>query len=227
MAGNAESYWVEYVKKTGRGLDFVERIDEVIYGLIAALTFTCSISIANAGTEDVPSILWSALGCNVAWGLIDALIIVFSTLLYRGEALHLLHKMRSSKSTEEADNVIRSVLPPLVSQLLRSEHFEHLRDEINKLPEPPKQVFVTWKDITSGITAFILVFVATFPVIIPFFFIHSAHTAVRVSNWTALVMLFITGYYFGKKTGYNAWKTAFVLMITGGVIVIATIFLGG
>jgi len=227
MATASQEYWVNYVKTTGRGLDVVERIDEVIYGLIAALTFTCSISIANSGKEEVPSILWTAVGCNFAWGMIDALIIIFSTLMYRGDALHTLHAIREASTDAEAEEVMKSTMPPLAGQLLKGEHFKHLRDEISKLPMPPKKVFVTWNDIKAGITAFILVFTATIPVVAPFLFITTPHLAVRASNWTALLLIFITGYYFGKKTGFNPWRTAFILMFIGGAIVIATIYLGG
>jgi VIT1/CCC1 family predicted Fe2+/Mn2+ transporter len=79
----------------------------------------------------------------------------------------------------------------------------------------------------AALLAFILVFTATIPVILPFFFITQPHHAVRVSNWIALILLFITGYYFGRKTGFNPWRTAFILMVLGGAIVLATIYLGG
>jgi VIT1/CCC1 family predicted Fe2+/Mn2+ transporter len=227
MATASQDYWINHVNKTGRGLDVVERIDEVMYGLIAALTFTCSISIANSGKEEVPSILWTAVGCNFAWGMIDAFIIIFSTLLYRGEAFKTLNDIQNAKTEEEATEVIKSTMPPLAGMLLKSESFNHLRDEINKLPPPPKSVFLTWIDVKAAVLAFILVFTATIPVILPFFFIEEPIHAVRVSNWIALILLFITGYYFGRKTGFRPWRTAFILMIVGGLIVVATIYLGG
>ena len=227
MTTASQDYWVSYVSKAGGGLHVVERIDEMMYGLIAALTFTCSISIAHSGREEVPSILWTAVGCNFAWGTIDALIIVFSTLLYRGEAIKTLQAIRSAATDEEAYEVIKATMPPLAGTLLKGEHFQHLRNEISKLPPPPGHVFLTWTDVKSALLAFILVFTATVPVILPFFFITEPLHAVRVSNWIALTLLFIAGYYFGKKTGFNPWRTAFILMILGGGIVIGTIYLGG
>jgi len=50
----------------------MERISEVLFGLIMVLTYTCSFSVAGAGREEVRSMLIGALGCNLAWGLIDA-----------------------------------------------------------------------------------------------------------------------------------------------------------
>ena len=52
-------------------LDPIERISEVLFGLIMVLTFTGSLSVAEAGREDVRVMLLGALGCNLAWGIID------------------------------------------------------------------------------------------------------------------------------------------------------------
>ena len=52
---------------------------------------------------------------------------------------------------------------------------------------------------------FLLVFVSTFPVVIPFIFMRNAGPALRVSNVVAIVMLFLTGYAFGRMTGRRAW----------------------
>ena len=48
---------------------------------------------------------------------------------------------------------------------------------------------------------FLLVFLSTFPVVIPFLFMKNAGPALRVSNAIAIAMLFVTGYAFGRITG--------------------------
>jgi len=50
-----------------RALEPSERIAEVLFGLIMVLTFTGSLSIAEAGRDDIRAMLIGALGCNVAW----------------------------------------------------------------------------------------------------------------------------------------------------------------
>jgi hypothetical protein len=52
-------------------LDPVSRTSEILFGLIMVLSFTCSISAASVGREDIRELLISALGCNTAWGIID------------------------------------------------------------------------------------------------------------------------------------------------------------
>jgi hypothetical protein len=48
-------------------------VSEVIFGLFMALIFVGVVSMATADREDVRAMLIAALGCNLAWGLVDAL----------------------------------------------------------------------------------------------------------------------------------------------------------
>ena len=41
-----------------------ERIAEVLFGLIMVLTFTGSLSVADAGRDDIRAMLIGAIGCN-------------------------------------------------------------------------------------------------------------------------------------------------------------------
>ncbi|HTX53773.1 MAG TPA: hypothetical protein VMD08_10195, partial [Candidatus Baltobacteraceae bacterium] len=51
-----------------------ERIAEVLFGLIMFLAITGSLRVATAGPDDVQTMLRNALGCNLAWGVIDAVL---------------------------------------------------------------------------------------------------------------------------------------------------------
>jgi VIT1/CCC1 family predicted Fe2+/Mn2+ transporter len=74
---------------------------------------------------------------------------------------------------------------------------------------------------------FLLVFLATLPVALPFFFIHDAHRALRFSNGIALAMLFLGGYYLGHHAGRHPWRGGLVMLAIGVLLVWATIALGG
>ena len=52
-------------------LDPMDRISEVLFGLIMALTFTCALGVATADDIQVRTMLIGALGCNLAWGIIE------------------------------------------------------------------------------------------------------------------------------------------------------------
>ena len=47
-------------------------IQAVLFGVIMALTFTCTLGVATADDIQVKTMLIGALGCNLAWGVIDA-----------------------------------------------------------------------------------------------------------------------------------------------------------
>lgn len=49
----------------------MDRISEVLFGLIMVLTITCWFSIAGAGRTEVRQMLIGAIGCNLARGLIN------------------------------------------------------------------------------------------------------------------------------------------------------------
>ena len=52
-----------------RILDPAERIAEILFGLIMALTCTGAIGVATADQFEIRTMLIGALGCNVAWGI--------------------------------------------------------------------------------------------------------------------------------------------------------------
>ena len=73
----------------------------------------------------------------------------------------------------------------------------------------------------------LLVFLSTFPVVIPFIFMHNAGRALRVSNGIAIVLLFITGYTFGRITGRHPWLFGISMVVLGAALVGMTMALGG
>ena len=60
------------LKSTKRVLEPYDRISEVLFGVIMVLTCTGSLSVAGADRAEVRTMLIGALGCNLAWGIIDA-----------------------------------------------------------------------------------------------------------------------------------------------------------
>src|SRR6516225_4647236 len=73
-----------------RLLSPMERIAEVLYGIIMALTFTGTLSITKADKVEVREMLIAALGCNIAWGIVDAVMYVFAILIARARGRTLI-----------------------------------------------------------------------------------------------------------------------------------------
>ena len=68
-------------------LDPVARISEVLFGLIMALTFTRTLDVASGGREEAAALLVGAIGCNIAWGIVDAVMYLLNELVGRGRDL--------------------------------------------------------------------------------------------------------------------------------------------
>ena len=49
-----------------RVLEPIDRVSEILFGVIMALTFTCTLGVATAGSNDVRIMLFGALGCNLS-----------------------------------------------------------------------------------------------------------------------------------------------------------------
>ena len=79
-----------------RLLDPVDRISEILFGLIMAVTIVGSLSIATAGQDEVRTVLIGALGCNVAWGLVDAVMYVVRTATENARLRELGQRIRSA-----------------------------------------------------------------------------------------------------------------------------------
>jgi hypothetical protein len=70
-----------------RYLDPGERLGEILFGLIMVLTFTLTAR-ATLGEEESTRSLLAALGCNLAWGIIDGGMSIMSAMLDRARQAH-------------------------------------------------------------------------------------------------------------------------------------------
>ena len=210
-----------------RVLDPIDRVSEVLFGLIMVLTFTGSLSVAEAGRDDVRAMLIGALGCNLAWGIIDAILYLMGCLAEKGQGLITFRAVRKATDPKEAQRVIAEALPSVIAGVLTPAELAAMHERLKQLPEPPERARLSKDDWRGGVGVFLLVFVSTFPVVIPFIFMRSAGPALRVSNVIAIVMLFLTGYAFGRLTGRRPWLVGISMVVLGSVLVGLTIALGG
>ena len=210
-----------------RVLEPSERIAEVLFGLIMVLTFTGSLSVAEAGREDVRTMLIGALGCNIAWGIIDGILYLMDCLSERGRDVRALWAVRKAADPAEAHRIIAEALPPMVAATLGPAEYESTRQKLVQLPDPPTRPWLSKQEWLGGLSVFLWVLVTTFPVAIPFIFMSDVGRAMRVSNAIAVALLFLAGYAFGRITQYHPWLTGVVMVALGTALVAVTIALGG
>lgn len=215
------------MKSSKRLLDPIDRTSEVLFGLIMALTFTCSMSAAEAGREDVRTLLIGAIGCNIAWGLIDAVIFLLVSLTERARGIAMLKALRSSAEPQTARAIITDALPPVLAGALTNDEIDRVRQKLVQLSEPPSRPKLGRDDYLAALGVFLLVFLATFPVVVPFMLMQDAVTALRVSNGIALVMLFFAGWSFGRYAQHRPVGMGVLMTCIGTVLVALTIALGG
>ena len=214
-------------RSSKRVLEPIDRVSEILFGLIMVLTFTGSLSIAEAGRDDVRTMLIGALGCNLAWGIIDGVLYLMGCLAEKGRGLITFHAVRKAADPKEAQRLIADALPSVVASILQPAELETMRQRLQQLPEPPEHARLQKDDWLGAVGVFLLVFLCTFPVVIPFIFMSHAGPALRVSNAIAIVMLFLTGYAFGRITGRHPWLVGISMVVLGLILVGLTMALGG
>jgi hypothetical protein len=208
-------------------LDPMDRISEVLFGLIMVLTFTGSFSAAQAGRADIRELLVGALGCNLAWGIIDAIMYLMACLSERGQGILTLRAVRDASVAAEAHRVIAGALPEGVANGIQTPELEMIRQRLTHLPEPPARPRLHKDDWFGAFAVLLWVFISTFPVVIPFIFMRDAMLALRISDIIAVVMLFLTGHAFGRCIGYRPWILGFSMVLLGSALVGLTVALGG
>lgn len=210
-----------------RVLDPTERISEVLFGLIMVLTFTGSLSVAEADRAEVRTMLIGALGCNLVWGIIDGVLYLMGCLAETHRSLRIFRAARSATEPQEARRVIKDALPAVVASVLQPAELESLHERLKQLPEPPGRAHLRQQDWLGAVGVFLVVTLSTFPVVIPFLFTTNAWLALRISNGIAIGMLLLIGSAYGKCVGRRPWLAGISMVLLGGALVGLTIALGG
>jgi len=222
-----KNLWQRIEEEIVSSLDPIDRISEVLFGLIMVLTFTGSISVASDGRAEIRELLWASLGCNLAWGIVDAVMFLMSSVLTRGHGISVLKKLKLTTDKVAARNLLKDELPPVISSVLKPEEVDQFKERLLKLEDLPKTKLLSPIEFRAAILIFILVFTCTFPVAMPFIFFSNTAFALRSSNGVALLILFFGGYSIGKYSGFHPFLTGTILMFLGIILVAITMALGG
>src|SRR5262245_23979148 len=114
-------------KPSDRVLEPMDRISEVLFGVIMALTFTCTLAVATADHLEVRTMLLGALGCNLAWGIIDAGVYLMTRFNERGRDIMRLRAARAAADPAVARAMIADALPPILAAALPADQLELMR----------------------------------------------------------------------------------------------------
>lgn len=209
-----------------RFLDPIDRVSEILFGLIMVLTSTSTISVLTSGRADVRTMIVGALGCNLAWGIIDAVLYLMGCLNDRGRNHELVKLVQGGASASVARRSIAEALPEPLGAVATAEDLEGMRKKLLTLPELPRPR-ITRDEWLGALGVCLLVFISTFPAVIPFFLTDNLQLALRISNGIAIVTLFFCGHMFARYAGLPPILTGVSMVVLGLVLVGVAILLGG
>ncbi len=208
-------------------LEPVERLSEILFGLIMALTFTGSIHAATDGREEIRTMLFGAIGCNIAWGIVDAVMYLLTDLVDRNRTLNWLRSLRATTAPEQARSRVAEGLPQELSEVLQPGELDTLRGWLERVPVPPGKARITAHSVRGALGVFLLVSLSTFPMVVPFLFLSEPTVALRTSHAVGLSMLFMIGALFGRTADQHPLRIGLWMVGIGLVLVLLAIALGG
>ena len=193
-------------KARERLLDPVERVSEFLFGLFMALTFVGAVSVATDGKAEIRTMFIAALGCNLAWGLVDGVMYVVQSVVARGRSYTLALAVRTAQA-EAGRDIIEGSLPQGLAGLVSTAEIEAIRARLVALTpvagttgaaarRPARRArhipHVRHRDLSGG--AALHVHRATW------------ERQRRYPAAVALAMLFLGGLALGRYAGYGSWK---------------------
>jgi len=216
----------EHVTERERLLDPIDRVSEIIFGLIMAVTIVGSLSIATAGRNEVRTVAAAALGCNLAWGLVDAVMYLVRTVTERGRNRALARQVATVDSPS-ALQLIRKTLPEHVAALTGPDELAGMHRRLMQR-QIPSGTILHRDDYLAAFGIFLLVVLATFPVVLPFLLTDDVKLAMRLSQGITVATLFVAGVALGRHAAHQRPLVTGTLMALLGIALVAAVkALGG
>jgi VIT1/CCC1 family predicted Fe2+/Mn2+ transporter len=212
-----------------RYLDPGERLGELLFGFIMTLTFTIGMRLAIGEEGAVRELLVGVIGCNIAWGIIDGLLLVLGRVFERGRAARIAQRIATTRDPDEALTVVGDELDERLSAVtseatrlaLYRDVIEHVRA---RTPPPPRTRGDDW---FAAVAVFCLVFLASLPAAAPFALIDDPWIALRTSNAVLIALVFFVGWKWAAYTTLRPWLAGAKLAGICLLLVLIAIPLGG
>ena len=213
--------------KPGRApvLDPIERASEAIFGVLMAVSITGSLSVATAGRQEIRTMLMTAIGCNLAWGLTDAVMYLIGAAVEKRRRVHLLERLRETNDRKVAHRLVADELPERLAWGAQEGTLEAIRQTLVAVPIPGGGLAA--RDLRAAGGVFALVVLATLPVVLPFVFMRNVPAAMRLSGGLAVATLYAYGHLLGVYTGGRPWRYGVSVAAVGVTLVAIIMALGG
>jgi VIT1/CCC1 family predicted Fe2+/Mn2+ transporter len=221
----------------GRPYKFAERylepttiLNEAVFGLVMSLTFTLGAGlIVKEGPDATRELLIGVLGCNLAWGLIDGMIMVMGGMLERSKKSQLIIRLRGlddeGARVAAVQQEVEPVIAPYVEKAERAAIYSSIAARLRD--GEPERIHPKREEVLGAFATAWIVFACSLPAVLPFLLLEDRFMALRTSNALLLAALFLVGYRWALATHSNPWRVGGALMLTGLIMVLIAIPLGG
>ena len=213
-----------------RYLDPASRLGEILFGLIMVLTVTLGAGLVVTNDRaGVRELLLAAIGCNVAWGIIDGALYIMNCITERSGKVRLLRAVRGAPNEQSALALIQGEIEPELQELLSPDEAESFNRSVLKHIAHARVAtkLFTKDDLFGALACFWLVFLACLPAAIPFLIFSRPHLAMRVSNLLLIALLFLVGQKWAQFAGANRLITGSLTVAIGLALVGVAMLLGG
>lgn len=214
-----------------RFLDPGDALGEILFGIIMSLTFTVGARFFLAkGEFDRNELIVGALGCNIAWGVIDAVLYVLGNTFFRSQRARFYRALRDAPDEKSALAAVEDQFGLEDEPLnIPAEDRARLYQAIAIIGRraTPARIHITRDDLVAAFLVFALVTFTAIPLIIPFLVIQSESLAIRVANTVQVVLLFIGGWRWGSYTDLAPWKVGLAVTALGIGMSMMNVLLGG
>lgn len=219
-----------FFRRLHRHLDPADTLGELIFGLIMVLTFTLGARLLGPDEPtDGRELLIAAIGCNLAWGIIDGFLFLLGRFFERRRLASLMEAMRLSNDEKVAIAVVRTELGGELTALAAPQETHNFYASIAAAARkrPAEMVKLTVEDLRGAALILCLVLATAFPAALPFLLLEDAYVALRVSNALLIGLLFVVGFFWGGHVGAKPLVAGTLIMSIGVVLVLIAIPLGG
>ena len=213
-----------------RHLDPATTMGELIFGMIMVMTFTLGARLLGADEPtDGRELMIAALGCNVAWGIIDAFLYLLGALHERRRLASIQATLRRTQADATALALVREELEEGLAGLAARESRESIYATVaaGARNSADARVGLMAGDGRAAFLVFVLVVLTAVPAAIPFLLLEDSYIALRVSNGIMTALLFLVGYLWGKHVGARPLFSGLLVMSIGVALVLVAIPLGG
>ncbi len=169
--------------------------------------------------------LIGALGCNLAWGIIDALLYLMGCLSEQGRSLARCEPCAKRRPRRTPSKSLRMRCRRWWPRPSPPRSMSPCAGSCLSCPSrrrtPPAQ-----ERLAGGFGGVLVGVPLHLPGDDPFIFMNDLGRAMRVSNAIAVALLFLTGYAFGRVAEHRPWLTGLVMVVLGAALVALTMALG-